>query len=589
MAVIAMQATRATSGMQAANRNDLDRGLMLKMLASGNKETLLRALAQIRRAGEDVELKIQESVARLMGHQEPEVAAAAAGVLGGLGSLGTRYMDQILFMLKHPSAKCRIAAAEALGLFGKASRDANRAVAGCLKDSEVAVRVAALWALEAMDAKEQAEAVIAMLNDSSADVRSAAIETISFFVSISQEVESLFDPEARTQLYSDLIQNPQTRYSGLNSIARLGDKAPAALATEIADAVADKDILIRQAAVAAIGAMPQAMEESSEAMEKLKGLLTSQDAGIRAAAAHALGAVGSTSYASFVFELLTDDAMDESGLALQMGSGARRPPPQLRMPRCAALSALGRMGNGTYAGKIADFLLHTNWEVRVTAAEALAALGPQAKNEVSALMGAVDDDAHPVRSMACRALGVIKDPEALARLVEAFEDPAHSVRVAAVMAVGEFGKLAEDSSHDVFKLLSDSVPAVRAAAARSLSVLGDSTQSYASAIGPMLYDDDPEVRCAILQALTQMGAQGAAFQDEAEERLQDPVKAVRQSAAEALEMMGSTKFLALKDFGRGPGVPLDKGGFEGLGHYYGGIQQKKAELQLSGKWIDGVL
>mmetsp|Transcript_37170 Transcript_37170/g.50942 ORF Transcript_37170/g.50942 Transcript_37170/m.50942 type:complete len:281 (+) Transcript_37170:2-844(+) len=280
----------------------------------------------------------------------------------------------------------------------------------------------------------------------------------------------------------------------------------------------------------------------------------------------------------------------------------------MRQPKAAAITALAHIGDEARIAKISEALNDASWEVRLCAAEGLATLKSKAKGEVSALMGCLEDDAFPVRAMACFALGQIEDTEALPRLVEAFEDSAFTVRMYAVQAVGQMGEAAEEHAHEVFKLTNDAVADVRAAAVKVLSALGENAQNYASIVSTMVTDEDAVVRAAVCESLANMGEAGAECQPEIEDLLNDTMPAVRNAAIAALESMGNRTSPFLKDFGRGPGVPNDlvpywrskedrptgvllpgEISFEGLGLYFGDIIAKKQALMESGKWVEGVL
>merc|ERR1719221_214827 len=215
----------------------------------------------------------------------------------------------------------------------------------------------------------------------------------------------MFPKDEQVKTYKEILANGQTRQSALNSLAYLGVKAPTGVFSAVVDSLSDKDISTREAAVAAIASMASAVKD--ESMDGLKSLLKDSHAGVRAAAASALGALGKSAAACSkdVSELLTDDAEDQSGLPLQIGNGAKRAIPQLRLPKCAAVKALGMMGDDAYIEKISEAHTDTNWEVRLCVAEVLGMMGDRATREADALKGLLNDDMYPIRAMACWALG----------------------------------------------------------------------------------------------------------------------------------------------------------------------------------------
>mmetsp|Transcript_56187 Transcript_56187/g.121033 ORF Transcript_56187/g.121033 Transcript_56187/m.121033 type:complete len:599 (+) Transcript_56187:74-1870(+) len=582
----------------------LSREVAVKSLSTYSKEALIAALTQIGNAGPGTaeELKIGDRLIRLLGHPDPEVAATAAWACGA--SCLHRATEFLLQGLGHPVVTARASCIEAVGKMGPPIDLAHsKAIAAsATNDSESACKMAAAKALGEMEATECFEAVSALLQDPMPEVKAAAMETIGIFVGMSQEVESMFPPETVSSLVTSMCADSRTKQAALSAVCSMAGKVPESCAGVVASCLGDQDLSIRMAAVLAMGAMPEAVMTSKDALSSVKSSLKASSSGVRAAAAQALAAIGkpAADLAGEVVPLLGDSEEDTSGLALQIGSGCKRAIPQMRRPKCAALSALGRMGDTAYISKISEALNDQIWEVRLCATEALSMFGEEAKGEVSTISSLLEDDAFPVRAMACNALGVIGHTDALPRLVEAFEDSSHTVRLAAVTAVGEYGEKAEEHSHEVFKLVNDQVGHVRGQAARTLGQLGSTGANYASVIATMLYDEDPEVRAAVCDALACMGEAGAALADEVSDRVQDPVAAVRDSAYAALECFGYGVAPMLKDqpmtkHWKVEGIPggQAEGGraekFEGLGLFYSDIHAKKNALMSSGKWIEGIL
>mmetsp|Transcript_5074 Transcript_5074/g.18971 ORF Transcript_5074/g.18971 Transcript_5074/m.18971 type:complete len:598 (+) Transcript_5074:102-1895(+) len=574
-----------------------DRDALLVTLATAGKGRLVVALRQVAAAGEKSgELMLAEPVSKLMGHQDPEVCAAAVTAIGAMGWAASRFGEDIAeYLLKHPNVTCRIAALDALGKMGPGqSATVRGAVGECLRDQDPLLRQSALRALASMADSQHAEDIKALLTDASPGVRAAAIETLGHLVSISAEVESLYPPDALAQPLTELLADGRTRRAALTAVRLLGNKAPESCVGAVADAVADQDCEIRQAACHALGSLPL---RCGAALPRLDELLRSSDIGIRAAAATAVGAIGpeAISLAGAVAQLLSDDGEDTSTLTSQMGAGCRRPPPQLRLPRCAALGALGRLGAAEHVKSAVAALSDPSWEVRKASCEALGAFGAVAREEHSALSAVLEDDAFPVRAMACYALGQLGSAEALAGLIEKFEDQAHSVRLHAVSAVGQLGEKAEEYAHDVFKLLNDPVAHVRASAAVALSRLGPSANPYAGVVAGLLAESDAEVRRASLEALGCMGRHGAALAEEIyEHREYDANAAVREAANQALASLGAAGFLAqegpaaLEDSGAGHEPGAEQNGFHGLGQHFAKHQETKKRVLSSGKWVEGL-
>lgn len=598
------------NGLLAISSNDGTREAYLKKLQSYNKDKILKVLKDLESSGPVFvqALNIGDAVATKMGHQDPEIQAAAITVIGLLGPKGSKYEQYLAPAMQHPVAQNRAAAIEALGHLGPYIVNPE-VVVGSAQDAEALVRVKVCQALAENESTNSHKTLAKLLDDPVPEVQSAALMALGSFIGTSLEMQSEYESKIG-QVLEKMLGSSRTKSAALDAAAAMGDRAPSSCVGPVVAALSDQDCTTRMSAVGAISAMAEVVASSKDATTKIKEMLKKEDAGVKAAAANAVAALGekASGCGDDVAALLTDESEDQSSLALVVGGGSRRPPPQMRKPKAAAVTALGRIGDEARIAKISEALNDSSWEVRLCAAESLATLKSKAKGEVSALMGCLEDDAFPVRAMACFALGQIGDSEALPRLVEAFEDSAFTVRMYAVQAVGEMGQAAEEHAHEVFKLTNDSIADVRAAAVKVLSALGETAQNYAGVVSTMISDEDALVREAVCESLANMGEMGAECQPEIEDLLSDTVPSVRNAAIAALESLGNRTNPLLKDFGRGQGVPHDmvpywrskdekpsgvlmpgEISFEGLGLYFGDIVSKKEALMQSGKWVEGVL
>lgn len=589
-------------GSDILGPNNLPRAELLSALSYGSKEQMITALKLIQNAGNSTaEMHLGEAVKECMGHQDPEICTAAVNAMGTMGMTIFRYSDDMAtYLLKHPNAKCRAATVDALAKLGEeATQDVRSSVAHCLNDADPQVRTVALRAVAAMRVSSgRIDIVRKLLKDPVSDVRAAAIETLSHCVSVSLEAESICTQDFLAEELASLLASSRTRHSALVAIQQLGSKAPGSSAGEVVSALADKDAVTRQAAAVAVGVLAGPVMEQPSVVAKLSELLLHDSAGVRAAAAHAIGNMGAAAseLAPSVAVLLDDIEEDTSYTSASMGTSVRRPAPQMRFPVCAALTALATIGDTTQISAVASRLSSEHWEIRMTACEALGHFGEAARGEVTTLMSAVEDASYPVRAMACYALGEMNSAEAVSTLVEAFEDKAHTVRVYAVTAMGRLGLKAEEYSHDAFKLVNDPVPQVRGAAVVCLASLGEAGKHYSGVIAGLLYDGDADLRVSSLQALALLGDHGAAFADEIFDRYyNDPVSTVRQTAGAALAAVGlmgeAMEELPAIEISQAP--VLEQGApaavqFDGLGLYYAEIQEKKKELQSSGRWVEGI-
>merc|ERR1711972_722912 len=222
--------------------------------------------------------------------------------------------------------------------------------------------------------------------------------------------------------------------------------------------------------------------------------------------------------------LLMDDAEESSGpkRAQALGTVTRRSSANHRVPKAAAVYALGAMKAMTFLDQIVGCLNDKNWEVRVVALESLAAFGTSAKSMAAPVAASLSDSAFPVRAAAAVALSVLGSEGEIQALVDALSDKSHTVRLSAVLAMAEIGEPAWSYAHDVFKLLQDPVVQVQSAAARCLSLMGDVGGNYAAVLATLLNQSgDPELRTEIITGLGRMGKCGAAFAEDVADGLTD--------------------------------------------------------------------
>ncbi|CAK9009471.1 Hypothetical protein SCF082_LOCUS10300 [Durusdinium trenchii] len=581
-------------------RHSIDPDKIAVALNNGKKEEVLPVLRHLTSAGKATieSLQAVECIGRVLRHRDPDVAAAAADALAVAEATGQRFEEALLQLLQREEV-CVLAALAALGKMGPTIQPTRKAlvvrqVAQCLSGN-VPVRTRALRALAELKATRQALKIHDLLQaEKVPEVMGAAVEVLAQLSAMTLEAESCFPEEFREQKLGEMLGEPRLTYSALKAIAFLGPKAPASLLPRVTAKLAEADLSTRYAAAVALGAMAELVAASKETIDQLMAMLKSSDVSARAAACCAVAEMGSE--AKLSRELVATLASDmEEAPKPQIASAGKRVPPQMVMPRCAAITALGAMGDREGAKVVAQGLLDKNWQVRLAAAEAMARLGEAANGYASGLIGLLRDEFHIVRAAACRAIGALRMPEALPGLAQAFEDPSAPVRCSALTAATELVRGAEEYCHEVFKAVTDREPEVRAAAVRCLArheVLGE---NYVGVVAQQLLDGSPEVRAAAVAGLGQMGAAGRGFQDEVSFMMNDPSDMVRQAAAGALEQLGLRDSLApIKPLAPRNTVglraalapPDNKDPVEGLGQYYKNIMMKKSELIKCGKWID---
>jgi len=583
-------------------KHSIDPDKIAVALNNGKKEEVLPVLRHLVSAGKATieSLQVVECIGRLLRNRDGQVAALAAQALAVSGVTGQRYEEALLHLLQREEG-CVLAALAALGKMGPSIQPTRKAlvvrqVSQCLASSSVPVRLAALRATADLKATRQALQLHDMLQTEQVpEVMGTLVEVLARLSVLTREAESCFPEEFREQKLEEMLNTPRLAYSALKAMAILGPKAPVKLLPQITKCLADGDVNIRYGAAMALGGMAELVAASRETIDQLMSILKSSDVAQRAACCCALAQMGPEARlaAELVAPLVSD--MEEVPM-MQMASCGRRIPPEMLMPRCAAIKALGNMGATGNAKAVAQGLRDSNWQVRLAAAEAMAQLGEEAHSYIAALLGCLRDDFHFVRAAVCKALGALRTPEALPGLAQAFDDPSAPVRCSALTAACELVKDAEEYCHEVFKAITDSDAEVRAAAVLCLSRHSSVAECYVGVVATQLMDASPEVRAAAVSGLGNMGTAGRGFQDEVSFMMNDPSEMVRQAAAGALEQLGLREPLApIKPLAARSGAivkaamqppPDNKDPVEGLGQYYKSIMMKKSELVKCGKWID---
>jgi HEAT repeat protein len=243
------------------------------------------------------------------------VRIAAADALGRLGD--SQAKEPLLPLLKDPNAGVRTAAACALGSFGDLS--VGEELLPLLRDPNWETRVAALESLGRLRDPRATEAVIACLRDPDREVREKAAECLGLIGdhrAVAPLLEALLDSDRFVRQWARLALqriNPQwerseeararlelfrtaaasgdygVQFSAREVLRSLGEPAGgvsqvrrsrggAGVMELLTDFLADPDPSVRQAAVEALVALP-------EAAPRIKRMRQDPDPGVAAAAA----------------------------------------------------------------------------------------------------------------------------------------------------------------------------------------------------------------------------------------------------------------------------------------------------------------
>ncbi|MEO0079464.1 MAG: HEAT repeat domain-containing protein, partial [candidate division WOR-3 bacterium] len=209
--------------------------------------------------------------------------------------------------------------------------------------------------------------------------------------------------------------------------------------------------------------------------------------------------------------------------------------PELASPdpatRDRALNGLRRLGGAEAAGALVFLLADPEENIRIKAAEALIAIGPEAVEPVGRYIVHWEG---PLGTILPEVLGRLRVAAGIDLLERHLSEPDPKVRESIARALGRMGT--ERATKPLLELLRDLNPAVRIAAAQGLAELAD--PQAVDGLMDELADDNPEVRKAAIDALGRIGDRRAA-PVLTQIMIDDPRSEVRLAAQDALRRISS--------------------------------------------------
>jgi HEAT repeat protein len=281
---------------------------------------------------------------------------AAWVALGKVNAGGT--MDILVQALKHSDPDVRLKAVTAINLMSPNIKEAAIALIGALEDDDQRVRKMAASALEAIgpDAEAAIPSLAKLLGALDKGVRSSASLALSSIGSVSA-VNAMIEA----------IQNEATRDIAIAALGRIGPTARPALPS-IIEALNDKSDKVRRSAIDALLSIG-----GNEVVAPIVSALDDIDAEVRSKAAIALGEIGNESALPALEKNLKD--IDNN-------------------VRIHAHASIVRItGNtGEHVRFLVKALKDKTHGTSVTAAEALAKVGPAAKGALPTLYSYLETD-----------------------------------------------------------------------------------------------------------------------------------------------------------------------------------------------------
>eukprot|EP00747_Dinoflagellata_sp_TGD_P147899 gnl/TRDRNA2_/TRDRNA2_176860_c6_seq1.p1 gnl/TRDRNA2_/TRDRNA2_176860_c6~~gnl/TRDRNA2_/TRDRNA2_176860_c6_seq1.p1 ORF type:complete len:571 (-),score=150.23 gnl/TRDRNA2_/TRDRNA2_176860_c6_seq1:378-2009(-) len=478
------------------------------------------------------------SAAEMLSDDEPTVICAALTALGAMGAAGAAFASDIAMKLSHEDDKVKQTAAKSLGSLGEFASSQSSAIEALLSEKNLDLVAAACESLGKMKSTGSAKTLAKQLDNKDSDVVCGAVCGLGY---LDMEVDAVGKTlGSKSALVKTKALEALSMMSGSEKFVK-----------EAAKLLGDSDCYVRLAAVKLFAKTEVAAKASAEA-KTIGALLSNSDAGIKAAAATALGSIGAdaASQAEAVAGLLKDTSEDDSSVMMSIAGMHRRVAAGLRKPACAAACALCSMGalDDKLVSAVCDGLNSNDPEVRAACAESLGVMGTNAAKYDDRLLGMLDDPVPTVVAASLAALANMPQMGSTAEKISEFLESKHPIiRVAALQGLAGQGAEATPFLEAIVKSFGDSVSAVKAAAVPAVVACGEIGQMYAADICRLIFEDETSVRIAALEALTKLGARGAAFEEEVSSLLDDESAEVRACAEETLRKFANQVSGAITD------------------------------------------
>jgi HEAT repeat protein len=216
--------------------------------------------------------------------------------------------------------------------------------------------------------------------------------------------------------------------------------------------------------------------------------------------------------------------------------------PRVRLCAAQALGAIGPQARAA-AEDLRWLTEQGDDTIRCAAAEALGHVGIADEATRTTLISLLADGSPALRRAAAQGLGLLREPAAAAipALVQALQDSDDAVRQAAAEAIAAIGTVPEAAMDTLVGGLASPDNVVRAHTARALGEIGSAAAEAAPALVEALADTNDTVRAEVVGALGKLGPAAAEVAvPRIVHALHDPDSWVSALAAEALGAMGES-------------------------------------------------
>eukprot|EP00931_Biecheleriopsis_adriatica_P101788 TRINITY_DN76866_c0_g1_i1.p1 TRINITY_DN76866_c0_g1~~TRINITY_DN76866_c0_g1_i1.p1 ORF type:complete len:866 (-),score=282.80 TRINITY_DN76866_c0_g1_i1:78-2675(-) len=507
---------------------------VVSSLHSDKPSVRIWGLMQIAKLGEikAAQYQLDLQVAPLVDDPDLGVQEQALKTLSLQGSRGARHCGVMAKKLATGAKQVQLAALSALGNLGAVASSQASEASTCLDHQDLDLVAGACKALGGMKATSVSSQIAQKLRSDDTEVAIAACEGLAAM-------------DRETDAVARLLSSSQPRVRAAAALALKTMTRAEDFAQNLVDLVSDQDAYVRVGAAEALAAIGDKAGKHAAALGQC---LQSAEPGVVAAAAFALGSMGSAAVGqvSALVAALANEAEDKSTHMLSAAGIMPKAPAELRKPACAAAAALGNLGSGASVPKLVDCLNSKDWEIRAAAIQALSKLGSDSARFESNLIDLLKDPSPVVVAAACSALGGIAAAGApsastAAAVAELLDDHQPSVRASAAESLGKMGDEAETFLEALCKLLNDKAWPVQVAAVKTIAGCGEMGQMYAADVCRLTMAGDARTQTAAIEALAQMGERGACFAEELEPLRDNATPEVAAAAHKALELFSSGK------------------------------------------------
>lgn len=506
---------------------------ILACLHDAQPSVRLKAVKSLGGMGEDgaAYMPLAGEAAALFDDTDAKVQAAAISAVGNFGEMAFPYINEIANKMNSSQKEVQQAAIAALGRLGQAAADHAPAIEKMLDAKHLDLVMDACVSLGQLKAVSSAPKLVEKMKGGDVEVTIGAIIGLSTMDQKPEEVGKMLSHKM-----------PRVKAAALNMIVNMSNFE--GFASEAVKLVDDDDSFVR---IGAGNYISKTGAKAKDQVAPLSKLLGSPKPGAQAAAAMALGGIGSdaASEADALITLMKDTTEDDGTINHTKAGIIHKAMSGYRKPCCAAAYALGSLGEKASSAckELAIGLSSPDWEMRVACVTALGKMGAEGSKYESDMEALLEDSNPVVVSSTLMAYGNLAKmtsptPTQSQKVSEYLNATSPTIRAAAASALGEMGEEAVAYLEDLVKLLSDDAWNVKMAACETVAKCGEMGEMYAADVARLMFDDSVPLRICAMNCLQKMGERGACYVDEVIELLQDPTTDVRLEALKTVAAFG---------------------------------------------------